>query len=210
MTTAVTLGHSRNGLPARGVDESAEKAWSAGWKWTRLFGHGCIGVATEAVGSVGWCMPTRSALVSGGEHAGDPARVRARVWELIADKARADPAGTHRLWRPRAGDLHPHRRQPGRIPLRQAEPSAATGKGRIRASGLERTSRSKNHRARDQRLNAAAVARFHGAKGFVPVVGKDACGVVEPSAAARSFASLDFSLMSYRCTAAEAVAALRG
>jgi hypothetical protein len=41
-------------------------------------------------------------------------------------------------------------------------------------------------------------------------VGKDACGVVEPSAAARSFASLDFSLMSYRCTAAEAVAALRG
>jgi hypothetical protein len=64
--------------------------------------------------------------------------------------------------------------------------------------------------ARDQRLNAAAVARFHGAKGFVPVVGKDACGVVEPSAAARSFASLDFSLMSYRFTAAEAVAALRG
>ena len=44
--------------------------------------------------------------------------------------------------------------------------------------------------------------------GFLPIVVEDACGVVEPEAAERSLASLDYSLMSYRATAAEVVEAL--
>jgi nicotinamidase-related amidase len=52
-------------------------------------------------------------------------------------------------------------------------------------------------------------ARHAADLGFLPVVVEDACGVVEPDAGARSLASLDYSLMSYRATAAEVVAALR-
>jgi len=52
-------------------------------------------------------------------------------------------------------------------------------------------------------------ARHAADLGLLPIVVEDACGVVEASAAARSLASLDYSLMSYRCTAAEAVAAVR-
>lgn len=51
-------------------------------------------------------------------------------------------------------------------------------------------------------------ARHAADLGFLPVVVTDACGVVEPPAAERSLASLDYSLMSYRCTTEEAVAAL--
>jgi biuret amidohydrolase len=50
-------------------------------------------------------------------------------------------------------------------------------------------------------------ARHAADLGFLPVVVDDACGVVEPDAAARSIASLDYSLMSYRATATEVVAA---
>jgi biuret amidohydrolase len=38
----------------------------------------------------------------------------------------------------------------------------------------------------------------------------DACGIVEPEAAARAVASLDYSLLSYRASAEEVVAALAG
>jgi nicotinamidase-related amidase len=51
-------------------------------------------------------------------------------------------------------------------------------------------------------------ARHAADLGFLPVVVQDACGVVEPPAAERSLDSLDYSLLSYRCTAREAVAAL--
>ena len=51
-------------------------------------------------------------------------------------------------------------------------------------------------------------ARHAADLGFLPIVVEDACGVVEPEAAERSLASLDYSLMSYRATAAEVVAAL--
>jgi nicotinamidase-related amidase len=51
-------------------------------------------------------------------------------------------------------------------------------------------------------------ARHAADLGFLPVVVEDACGVVEPEAAGRSLASLDYSLMSYRATAAEVVEAL--
>jgi biuret amidohydrolase len=51
-------------------------------------------------------------------------------------------------------------------------------------------------------------ARHAADLGFLPVVVEDACGVVEPEAAERSLASLDYSLMSYRATAAEVVEAL--
>lgn len=50
-------------------------------------------------------------------------------------------------------------------------------------------------------------ARHAADLGFLPVVVEDACGVVEPDAAARSLASLDYSLLSYRGTAAEVAAA---
>ncbi|GAA4980941.1 cysteine hydrolase [Kineococcus glutinatus] len=53
-------------------------------------------------------------------------------------------------------------------------------------------------------------ARHAADLGFLPVVVDDACGVVEPAAAQRSLDSLDYSLLSHRCSAAEAVAALRG
>ena len=52
-------------------------------------------------------------------------------------------------------------------------------------------------------------ARHAADLGLLPVVVDDACGVVEPAAAERSLASLDHSLMSYRATSAEVVAALR-
>jgi nicotinamidase-related amidase len=52
-------------------------------------------------------------------------------------------------------------------------------------------------------------ARHAADLGLLPVVVDDACGVVEPEAAQRSLASLDYSLLSYRATAAEVVAAFR-
>jgi len=50
-------------------------------------------------------------------------------------------------------------------------------------------------------------ARHAADLGFLPVVVDDACGIVEPEAAQRSLDSLDYSLMSYRATTAEIVAA---
>jgi biuret amidohydrolase len=52
-------------------------------------------------------------------------------------------------------------------------------------------------------------ARHAADLGFFPVVVEDACGVVEPEAAERSLASLDYSLMSYRTTSADMVEAMR-
>jgi nicotinamidase-related amidase len=51
-------------------------------------------------------------------------------------------------------------------------------------------------------------ARHAADLGFLPVVVEDACGEVEPEAAERSLASLDYSFMSYRATTAEVVEAL--
>jgi nicotinamidase-related amidase len=51
-------------------------------------------------------------------------------------------------------------------------------------------------------------ARHAADLGFLPVVVEDACGVVEPEAARRALASLDYSFMSYRATTAEVVEAL--
>jgi len=53
-------------------------------------------------------------------------------------------------------------------------------------------------------------ARHAADLGFLPVVVEDACGIVEPDAARRSLDSLDYSLLSYRATTAEVVAAMRG
>ncbi|SFO77794.1 Nicotinamidase-related amidase [Geodermatophilus dictyosporus] len=53
-------------------------------------------------------------------------------------------------------------------------------------------------------------ARHAADLGFLPVVVEDACGVVDEDAARRSLASLDYSLLSHRCTAAEVVAAFGG
>lgn len=53
-------------------------------------------------------------------------------------------------------------------------------------------------------------ARHAADLGFLPVVVDDACGIVNAEAAQRSLASLDYTLMSYRSTAAEVAAALRG
>jgi nicotinamidase-related amidase len=53
-------------------------------------------------------------------------------------------------------------------------------------------------------------ARHAADLGLLPVVVDDACGIVEPEAAQRSLASLDYSLLSYRAPTAEVVAALRG
>jgi len=50
-------------------------------------------------------------------------------------------------------------------------------------------------------------ARHAADLGFLPVVVEDACGIVEPDAARRSLDSLDYSLLSYRATTAEVVAA---
>jgi len=47
-------------------------------------------------------------------------------------------------------------------------------------------------------------ARHAADLGLLPVVVTDACGVVEPEAAERSIASLDYSLLSYRATATAA------
>ena len=49
-------------------------------------------------------------------------------------------------------------------------------------------------------------ARHAADLGLLPVVVDDACGIVEPDAAQRSLDSLDYSLLSYRATAAEVVA----
>ena len=53
-------------------------------------------------------------------------------------------------------------------------------------------------------------ARHAADLGFLPVVVEDACGVVDEEAARRSLAGLDYSLLTYRCTTAEVVAALGG
>jgi nicotinamidase-related amidase len=53
-------------------------------------------------------------------------------------------------------------------------------------------------------------ARHAADLGFLPVVVDDACGVVDEDAARRSLASLDYSLLSHRCTADEVVAAFAG
>jgi biuret amidohydrolase len=53
-------------------------------------------------------------------------------------------------------------------------------------------------------------ARHAADLGFLPVVVEDACGVVEPEAAKRSLTSLDYSLMSYRCTTAQLLDRLAG
>ena len=45
--------------------------------------------------------------------------------------------------------------------------------------------------------------------GLLPVVVDDACGVVDHAAAARSLAGLDYSLLSYRCSARELADAFR-
>lgn len=52
-------------------------------------------------------------------------------------------------------------------------------------------------------------ARHAADLGLLPVVVDDACGIVEETAAQRSLASLDYSLMSYRATTAEVVAAFQ-
>ena len=51
-------------------------------------------------------------------------------------------------------------------------------------------------------------ARHAADLGLLPVVVEDACGVVHLEAAERSLASLDYSLMSYRTTAADVLAAM--
>jgi nicotinamidase-related amidase len=53
-------------------------------------------------------------------------------------------------------------------------------------------------------------ARHAADLGFLPVVVDDACGIVDPEAAARSLASLDYSLLCHRATSAEVIAALAG
>ena len=57
-------------------------------------------------------------------------------------------------------------------------------------------------------IGVEPTARHAADLGFLPVVVEDACGVVEPEAAERSLASLDYSLMSYRTTAADVVEAM--
>lgn len=51
-------------------------------------------------------------------------------------------------------------------------------------------------------------ARHAADLGFLPVVVDDACGIVEPEAAARSLVSLDYSLLCYRATSGEVIGAL--
>ena len=53
-------------------------------------------------------------------------------------------------------------------------------------------------------------ARHAADLGLLPVVVDDACGVVEPAAAERSLASLDYSLLTYRASTADVVAAFGG
>jgi nicotinamidase-related amidase len=52
-------------------------------------------------------------------------------------------------------------------------------------------------------------ARHAADLGLLPVVVDDACGVVEPDAAQRSLDSLDYSLLSYRASTDDVVAAFR-
>lgn len=52
-------------------------------------------------------------------------------------------------------------------------------------------------------------ARHAADLGFLPVVVDDACAVVEPEAAERALASLDYSLLTYRAPAAMVAEALR-
>jgi len=52
-------------------------------------------------------------------------------------------------------------------------------------------------------------ARHAADLGFLPVVVEDACGVVDADAARRSLASLDYSLLTYRCRGQDLVEALR-
>jgi nicotinamidase-related amidase len=59
-------------------------------------------------------------------------------------------------------------------------------------------------------IGVEPTARHAADLGFLPVVVDDACGIVEPGAAERAVASLDYSLMSYRATAAEVSSALSG
>jgi nicotinamidase-related amidase len=53
-------------------------------------------------------------------------------------------------------------------------------------------------------------ARHAADLGFLPIVVEDACGIVDPEAAERSLANLDYSLLSYRASTDEVVAALSG
>ena len=50
-------------------------------------------------------------------------------------------------------------------------------------------------------------ARHAADLGFLPVVVDDACGVVDPDAAQRSLAALDYSLLTYRCSTQDVVGA---
>ena len=50
-------------------------------------------------------------------------------------------------------------------------------------------------------------ARHAADLGLLPVVVEDACGVVDPEAAQRSMASLDYSLLTHRCSSRDVVAA---
>ena len=52
-------------------------------------------------------------------------------------------------------------------------------------------------------------ARHAADLGFLPVVVEDACGIVDPAAAERSLASLDYSLLSYRCSTQDLVDAFQ-
>ena len=51
-------------------------------------------------------------------------------------------------------------------------------------------------------------ARHAADLGFLPVVVEDACGIVDSDAAHRALETLDYTLISYRATAKEVVAAL--
>ncbi len=52
-------------------------------------------------------------------------------------------------------------------------------------------------------------ARHAADLGLLPVVVDDACGIVDPEAAERSLASLDYTLMSYRCSTQDLVGAFQ-
>jgi biuret amidohydrolase len=53
-------------------------------------------------------------------------------------------------------------------------------------------------------------ARHAADLGFLPVVVDDACGIVDRDAAQRSLDSLDYSLLSYRCSTEDVVSAFQG
>jgi nicotinamidase-related amidase len=59
-------------------------------------------------------------------------------------------------------------------------------------------------------IGVEPTARHAADLGFLPVVVDDACGIVDEDAARRSLVSLDYSLLSHRCTADEVVAAFTG